>query len=69
MKGFISFKARLLIGFGSIILLMMLLMTLSVRQFFDAGSSMTELRDVVSPQAWAAEKNGAGYYSGATVFN
>jgi len=56
MKGFISFKARLLIGFGSIILLMMLLMTLSVRQFFDAGSSMTELRDVVSPQAWAAEK-------------
>ena len=56
MKGFISFKARLLIGFGAIILLILILIGLSLQQFFSASTGLTALRDVVSPQAWDAEK-------------
>jgi len=56
MKGFISFKARLSMGFGAIILLMIVLIGIALWQFSRASVRMIELRDVVSPQAWAAEK-------------
>jgi len=56
MKGHISFKARLLMGFGAIIVLMIILMTMALMQFFNARTGLMELRDVVSPKAWEAEK-------------
>ncbi len=56
MKSFISFKTRLMIGFGTIILLMVILTGLALEQFSSSRKGMAELRDLVSPQAWAAEK-------------
>ncbi|MGR9012209.1 MAG: methyl-accepting chemotaxis protein [Gammaproteobacteria bacterium] len=56
MKGFISFKARLLMGFSAIILLMIILIGIALWQFSSSLAGMTDLRDVVSPKAWAAEK-------------
>ncbi|MEQ1621572.1 MAG: PAS domain-containing protein, partial [Methylococcales bacterium] len=56
MKGHISFKARLLMGFGAIIVLMIVLMAMALMQFFNSRTGLVELRDVISPKAWAAEK-------------
>jgi len=56
MEGFISFKARLSMGFGAIILLMIILIGIALWQFSSASIRMMELRDVVSPQAWATEE-------------
>lgn len=43
-------------GFGAIILLMIFLTGMALWQFSKARTGITTLRDVVSPQAWAAEK-------------
>ncbi|TAN71295.1 MAG: methyl-accepting chemotaxis protein [Methylobacter sp.] len=56
MKGYISFNARLLMGFGALMLLMIFLIGMALQQFSNAQAGMMKLRDVVSPQAWAAEK-------------
>lgn len=56
MKGYISFNARLLMGFGALMLLMIFLIGMALQQFSNAQTGMMKLRDVVSPQAWAAEK-------------
>lgn len=56
MKGYISFNARLLMGFGGLMLVMILLIGIALQQLSSSRAGMTELRDVVSPQAWAAEK-------------
>jgi hypothetical protein len=59
MKGYISFNARLLMGFGALMLMMILLIGVALQQFSNSRTGMKILRDTVSPQAWAAEKNGA----------
>lgn len=56
MKGFISFKTRLLMGFGAVIFIMILLMGLALQQFYSARTGIAQLHDQVSPEAWAAEK-------------
>jgi methyl-accepting chemotaxis protein len=56
MKGYISFNARLLMGFGALLLVMVFLIGMALQQFSNSRMGMKELRDVVSPQAWAAEK-------------
>ncbi len=56
MKGYISFNARLLLGFGALMLMMILLIGMALQQFSNSRTGMTQLRDVVSPEAWAAEK-------------
>jgi len=56
MKMFVSFKTRLLMGYGLIILLMIGLTGIALWQFTASEAALKELRDKVSPQAWAAEK-------------
>ena len=56
MKGYISFNARLLMGFGALMLLMIFLIGMALQQFSNVQTGMVKLRDVVSPQAWAAER-------------
>jgi methyl-accepting chemotaxis protein len=56
MKGYISFNARLLMGFGALLLMMVFLIGMALQQFINSRSGMSGLRDEISPQAWAAEK-------------
>ncbi len=56
MKGYISFNARLLMGFGALLMMMALLIGVALQHFSSASTEMMALRDVVSPKAWAAEK-------------
>lgn len=56
MKGYISFNARLLMGFGMLMLMMIFLIGLALDRFSSIGNEMRRLRDVTSPQAWAAEE-------------
>ncbi len=56
MKGYISFNTRLLMGFGTLMVMMVFLIGIALDRFSSIGNEMRELRDVNSPQAWAAEK-------------
>ncbi len=56
MRKVISFKVQLLMGFGVVILLMIVMSGVALFQFFNVHSGLSELREAASPQAWAAEK-------------